>query len=117
MNWGDSTLDLGWYIAALATEHYMLSNPATFPGYSTGGGGGGRLSAATSSTALSSAPPGPIAGRDCVAGCCDGATLFEAVPLAGTPPGVDCTTSCAIAGRPMASAAAAASSGLTRISA
>ena len=28
----------GWYIGALATEHYMLTHPETFPGYASGGG-------------------------------------------------------------------------------
>src|SRR6185436_18955237 len=30
--WGDGTIALGFYIGVLATEHYMLSNPAIFPG-------------------------------------------------------------------------------------
>jgi len=32
MKWGDETIALGFYLGVLATEHYMLSNPATFPG-------------------------------------------------------------------------------------
>ncbi|MDO8588330.1 MAG: hypothetical protein Q7T82_14980 [Armatimonadota bacterium] len=36
--WGDATIDLGWYIGALATEHYMLTHPELFPGYVSGGG-------------------------------------------------------------------------------
>lgn len=38
MWWGDSTIDLGWYIGALATEHYMLTHLEIFPGYASGGG-------------------------------------------------------------------------------
>jgi hypothetical protein len=38
MWWGDATIDLGWYIGALATEHYMLTHPELFPGYVSGGG-------------------------------------------------------------------------------
>ena len=32
MKWGDGTIALGFYIGVLATEHYMLSDPARFPG-------------------------------------------------------------------------------------
>jgi hypothetical protein len=32
MKWGDETIALGFYLGVLATEHYILSNPATFPG-------------------------------------------------------------------------------------
>ena len=38
INWGDGTIDLGWYIGSLATEHYMLTRTELFPGYVTGGG-------------------------------------------------------------------------------
>jgi MYXO-CTERM domain-containing protein len=32
MKWGDGTIALGFYLGVLATEHYMLTNPAQFPG-------------------------------------------------------------------------------------
>jgi uncharacterized protein (TIGR03382 family) len=32
MKWGDGTIALGFYLGVLATEHYMLTNPARFPG-------------------------------------------------------------------------------------
>ena len=32
MKWGDGTIALGFYLGVLATEHYMLANPAIFPG-------------------------------------------------------------------------------------
>jgi MYXO-CTERM domain-containing protein len=32
MKWGDGTIALGFYIGMLATEHYILSHPAQFPG-------------------------------------------------------------------------------------
>lgn len=32
IRWSDSTIGLGWYIGMLATEHYLLSHPAEFPG-------------------------------------------------------------------------------------
>ena len=32
MKWGDGTIALGFYLGVLATEHYMLSNAALFPG-------------------------------------------------------------------------------------
>jgi len=32
MKWGDGTIALGFYLGVLATEHYMLANPAQFPG-------------------------------------------------------------------------------------
>ena len=32
IRWSDSTIGLGWYIGALATEHFMLSNPERYPG-------------------------------------------------------------------------------------
>ena len=32
MRWGDTTIDLGWYIGILATEYAMRSNPKTFVG-------------------------------------------------------------------------------------
>ncbi|HTR56197.1 MAG TPA: MYXO-CTERM sorting domain-containing protein [Kofleriaceae bacterium] len=32
LKWADATIALGWYIGVLATEHYMLANPAVFPG-------------------------------------------------------------------------------------
>ncbi len=32
MKWGDGTIALGFYLGVLATEHYMLSHPAQFPG-------------------------------------------------------------------------------------
>jgi MYXO-CTERM domain-containing protein len=32
MKWGDGTIALGFYLGVLASEHYMLSNPAMFPG-------------------------------------------------------------------------------------
>jgi hypothetical protein len=32
MKWGDGTIALGFYLGVLATEHYILTNPSTFPG-------------------------------------------------------------------------------------
>lgn len=32
IRWSDSTIGLGWYIGALATEHHILSHPEQFPG-------------------------------------------------------------------------------------
>ena len=32
IRWSDSSIGLGWYIGALATEHYLLSHPALYPG-------------------------------------------------------------------------------------
>lgn len=32
IRWADATIDLGWYMAVLATEHHMLSRPSTFVG-------------------------------------------------------------------------------------
>jgi MYXO-CTERM domain-containing protein len=32
MKWGDGTIALGFYLGVLATEHYMLADPARFPG-------------------------------------------------------------------------------------
>lgn len=32
MKWGDGTIALGFYLGVLATEHYLLSHPARFPG-------------------------------------------------------------------------------------
>lgn len=32
MKWGDGTIALGFYLGVLATEHYILSHPAQFPG-------------------------------------------------------------------------------------
>jgi hypothetical protein len=32
MKWSDSTIALGFYLGVLATEHYMLTHPAQFPG-------------------------------------------------------------------------------------
>ena len=39
IRWGDATIRLGWYIGVLATEHYMRSNPKTFPGADGGDAG------------------------------------------------------------------------------
>jgi uncharacterized protein (TIGR03382 family) len=36
MKWGDGTIALGFYLGVLATEHYILSNPAQFPGAASG---------------------------------------------------------------------------------
>src|SRR5688500_7573614 len=33
MKWGDGTIALGFYLGVLATEHYMLANAATYPGF------------------------------------------------------------------------------------
>ncbi|MBN2494098.1 MAG: hypothetical protein JXR96_05870 [Deltaproteobacteria bacterium] len=33
ITWSDTTSYMGWYLAALATEHYLLSHPEKFPGY------------------------------------------------------------------------------------
>jgi MYXO-CTERM domain-containing protein len=41
MKWGDGTIALGFYLGVLATEHYMLANPAQFPG--ADGGDSSRL--------------------------------------------------------------------------
>jgi hypothetical protein len=35
MKWGDGTIALGFYLGVLATEHYILSHPAQFPGAAT----------------------------------------------------------------------------------
>jgi uncharacterized protein (TIGR03382 family) len=32
MKWGDGTIALGFYLGVLASEHYMLTNPGSFPG-------------------------------------------------------------------------------------
>lgn len=32
IRWADATVDLGWYIGVLATEHALLNAPARFPG-------------------------------------------------------------------------------------
>ena len=32
MKWGDGTIALGFYLGVLASEHYILSHPAQFPG-------------------------------------------------------------------------------------
>jgi len=32
MKWGDGTIALGFYLGVLASEHHMLTNPASFPG-------------------------------------------------------------------------------------
>ncbi|HEX5063830.1 MAG TPA: MYXO-CTERM sorting domain-containing protein [Kofleriaceae bacterium] len=36
MKWGDGTIALGFYLGVLATEQYMLANPAQFPGADDG---------------------------------------------------------------------------------
>ena len=36
IKWSDATVDQGWYIGTLATEHYLLSHPEQFSGYSDG---------------------------------------------------------------------------------
>ena len=41
MKWGDGTIALGFSLGVLATEHYMLTNPSTFPG--ADGGDAGQL--------------------------------------------------------------------------
>ena len=33
IKWSDATVDLGWYIGTLATEHYLLSNAQSYPNY------------------------------------------------------------------------------------
>jgi len=43
MKWGDGTTALGFYLGVLATEHYMLADPARFPG--ADGGDPSRLAA------------------------------------------------------------------------
>ncbi len=37
IRWADATIRLGWYLAVLATEHAMLSQPAAYPGFDRGG--------------------------------------------------------------------------------
>ena len=32
IRWADATIDLGWYIGVLATEHRLLQSPSRFPG-------------------------------------------------------------------------------------
>jgi hypothetical protein len=32
MKWGDETIALGFYLGVLASEHYLLTHPGTFPG-------------------------------------------------------------------------------------
>jgi MYXO-CTERM domain-containing protein len=32
IKWADSTIRLGWYVGVLATEHYLVTHPAEFPG-------------------------------------------------------------------------------------
>ena len=32
MKWGDETIALGFYLGVLASEHYLLTHPAAFPG-------------------------------------------------------------------------------------
>ena len=39
IRWGDATIRLGWYLGLLATEHALLSDPATYPGFARGDGG------------------------------------------------------------------------------
>ncbi|MBA2544800.1 MAG: hypothetical protein H0V17_34465, partial [Deltaproteobacteria bacterium] len=46
MKWGDGTIALGFYLGVLASEHYLLANPARFPG--ADGGNAGRLAATRS---------------------------------------------------------------------
>jgi hypothetical protein len=36
IKWSDATVHLGWYIAVLATELQLLSDPASYPGYDGG---------------------------------------------------------------------------------
>ncbi|MBN2494000.1 MAG: hypothetical protein JXR96_05365 [Deltaproteobacteria bacterium] len=36
LSWADCTTFHGWYIAALATEHYLLSHPERFPNFARG---------------------------------------------------------------------------------
>ncbi len=43
MKWGDGTIALGFYLGVLATEHHLLTHPATFPG--ANGGNGAQLQA------------------------------------------------------------------------
>jgi hypothetical protein len=36
MKWGDGTIALGFYLGVLASEHYLLTHPGTFPGADDG---------------------------------------------------------------------------------